>query len=89
MTENNHLCDLWEHTIAKIFKHDPKSELGLMLNEWVKFNKLENFNSLLNIPLMMLHHLVIYVISIKIVKFCIKHHCMNFSPKMVHTTSHG
>ena len=48
MTENNHLCDLWEHTIAKIFKHDPKSELGLMLNEWVKFNKLENFNSLLH-----------------------------------------
>ena len=48
MTENNHLCQLWEHTIAKIFKHDPKSELGLMLKEWVISNKLENFNSILN-----------------------------------------
>ena len=48
MTETSHLCDLWEHTIAKIFKHDPKSELGLMLKEWVIFNKLEVFNSILN-----------------------------------------
>ena len=48
MTENNHLCDLWEHTIAKVFKHDPKSELGLMLTEWVIFNRLDNFNSILN-----------------------------------------
>ena len=48
MTEINHLCQLWEHTIAKIFKHDPKSELGLMLKEWVISNKLENFNSILN-----------------------------------------
>ena len=48
MTESNHLCDLWEHTIVKIFKHDPKSELRLMLKQWVIFNKLDNFNSLLN-----------------------------------------
>ena len=48
MTESNHLCDLWQHTIAKSFKDDPKSELGLMLKEWVKFNKLENSNSILN-----------------------------------------
>ena len=48
MSESNHLCDLWEHAIAKRFKHDPKSELGLMLKEWVIFNKLENFNSILN-----------------------------------------
>ena len=48
MREPNHLCDLWEHTIAKGFKHDPKSELGLMLKEWVIFNKLVNFNSILN-----------------------------------------
>ena len=48
MTETNHLCDLWEHTIAKIFKHDPKSELGLMLKQWIIFNKLENFNSILS-----------------------------------------
>ena len=48
MTETIHLCDLWEHIIAKVFKHDPKSELGLTLKEWVIFNKLENFNSILN-----------------------------------------
>ena len=48
MTETNNLCDLWEHTIFKVFKHDPKSELGVMLKQWVIFNKLENFNSLLN-----------------------------------------
>ena len=48
MTETNHLYDLWEHTIAKIFKHDPKSELGLMLKQWVIFNKLQNTNSILN-----------------------------------------
>ena len=48
MTETHHLCDLWEHTIAEVFKHDPKSILGLMLKEWVIFNKLENFNSILN-----------------------------------------
>ena len=48
MSESNHLCDLWEHTIAEVFKHDSKSELGLMLKQWVIFNKLENFNSILN-----------------------------------------
>ena len=48
MTETNHLCDLWQHTIVKIFKHDPKSELGIMIKEWVIFNMLESFNSLLN-----------------------------------------
>ena len=48
MTETKHLCDLWQHTIVKIFNHDPKSELGIMIKEWVIFNKLENFNSLLN-----------------------------------------
>ena len=48
MTETNHLCHLWEHTIAKVFKHHSESELGLMLKEWIKCNKLENFNSILN-----------------------------------------
>ena len=48
MTETNHLCDLRQDTIAKIFKHDAKSELGLMLREWIIFNKLENSNSILN-----------------------------------------
>ena len=48
MKETIHLSDLWEHTITKNFKHNPKSELGLMIKEWVIFNKLENFYSLLN-----------------------------------------
>ena len=48
MTDSNHLCDLWEHTIVKVFKHDSKSQLGLMLKQWIIFNKLENFNSILN-----------------------------------------
>ena len=51
MTESNHLCDLWEHTIVKIFKHDSKSELGLLFKQWIIFNKLENFNSILNYPI--------------------------------------
>ena len=51
MTESNHLCDLWEHTIVKIFKHDSKSELGLMFKQWIIFNKLENLNSILNYPI--------------------------------------
>ena len=51
MSESNHLCDLWEYTIAKIFKHDSKSELRLMLKQWIIFNKLENFKSILNYPI--------------------------------------
>ena len=51
MTESNHLCHLWEHTIVKIFKHDSKSELGLMFKQWIIINKLENFNSILNYPI--------------------------------------
>ena len=42
------LSPIREHTIAKVFKHDSKSQLGLMLKQWKIFNKLENFNSILN-----------------------------------------
>ena len=48
MAESNHLCDLWQQTIVKVFKHDSKSQLGLMLKEWIKCIKLDNFNSILN-----------------------------------------
>ena len=51
MTESIHLSDLWEHTITKIFKDDPESELGIMFKQWIIFNKLENFNSILNYPI--------------------------------------
>ena len=47
MQETIHLSDLWEHTITKIFKHDAASELGIMITQWVIYNKLEDFNSLL------------------------------------------
>ena len=47
MEQTIHLSDLWEHTITKIFKHDPESELGIMIRQWVIYNKLEDFNSLL------------------------------------------
>ena len=40
--------NLWEHTITKLFKHDPESELDIMIKQWVIYNKLEDFNSLLN-----------------------------------------
>ena len=51
MMDTNHLCDLWEHTIVKIFKHDSKFKLGLMFKQWIIFNMLENFNSILNYPI--------------------------------------
>ena len=51
MTESIHLRGLWEHTIVKVFKHDSKSNLGLMFKQWIIFNKLENFNSILNCPI--------------------------------------
>ena len=37
MTDTNHLSDLWEHTIVKVFKYDSKSQLGLMLKQWIIF----------------------------------------------------
>ena len=48
MPEIPHLSDIWEHTITKIFKHDPKYEVGNLIREWVIFNKLEDFYSQLN-----------------------------------------
>ena len=48
MQQTIHLSDLWEHTISKIFKHDPESELDSMIRQWVIYNKLEDFNCLWN-----------------------------------------
>ena len=47
MQQTIHLSDLWEHTITRIFKHDAESELGIMIRQWVIYNKLEDINSLL------------------------------------------
>ena len=51
MSENIELSYLWGHTITKIFKDDPESELGIMFKQWIIFNKLDNFNSILNYPI--------------------------------------
>ena len=47
MSENIELSYVWDHTIMKILNHDIQSKIGNMIKEWVLFNKLEDFNSLL------------------------------------------
>ena len=47
MSENIELSYVWDHTIIKILNHDIQSKIGNMIKEWVVFNKLEDFNSLL------------------------------------------
>ena len=49
MSENIELSYVWDHTIMKILNHDIQSKIGVgnMIKEWVVFNKLEDFNSLL------------------------------------------
>ena len=47
MPENIELNYVWDHTISKILLHDLNSKMGNMTKEWVVFNKLQEFNSLL------------------------------------------
>ena len=47
MSENIELSYVWDHTIIKILNHDIQSKIGNMIKEWVVFNILEDFNSLL------------------------------------------
>ena len=47
MAENIELSCVWDHTIIKILNHDIQTKIGNMIKEWVIFNKLEDFNSLL------------------------------------------
>ena len=47
MSENIELSCVWDHTIIKILNHDIHSKMGNMIKEWVVFNELEDFNSLL------------------------------------------
>ena len=47
MSENIELSYVWDHTISKILLHDLNSKMGNMIEEWVVFKKLEDFNSLL------------------------------------------
>ena len=48
MQETILLSDLWEHTITTIFKFDHKYKVGHMIRQWVIYNRLEDFISLLN-----------------------------------------
>ena len=47
MSENIELSYVWDHTISKILLHDLNSKMEKMIKELVVFNKLEDFNSLL------------------------------------------
>ena len=47
MSENIELSYAWDHTIKRIINYDLKSKMGNMIKDWVVFNKLEDFNSLL------------------------------------------
>ena len=47
MSENIEFSYVWDRTISKILLHDLNSKMGNMIKEWVVFNKLEDFNSLL------------------------------------------
>ena len=47
MSENIELSYVWDHTIIKILNHDIQSKIENMIKEWVVFNELEDFNSLL------------------------------------------
>ena len=47
MAKNIELSCVWDHTIIKILNHDIQSKIGNMIKEWVVFNKLEDFNSML------------------------------------------
>ena len=47
MSENIELSYVWDRTIITILNHDIQSKMGNMIKEWVVFNKLEDFNSLL------------------------------------------
>ena len=47
MLESIEISYVWDHTISKILHHDLKTGIGNMIREWVIFNKLEDFNSLL------------------------------------------
>ena len=48
MSETIDLRYVWDHTITKILNYDLKSDMGIKRKEWVVFDKLQNFNSLMN-----------------------------------------
>ena len=48
MSKTIELSYVWDRTITKILNYNLKSEMGIKIKEWIVFNKLDDFNSLLN-----------------------------------------
>ena len=42
-----HLSTIWDHTLNEIFKHEKKTEVGIIMRSWVKHNKLQDVTDLL------------------------------------------
>ena len=72
MAENIELSCVWDHTIIKILNYDIQSKIGNMIKEWVVFNILEDFNSLLEYTDDDFTPSGNFVISMKMVKSCIE-----------------
>ena len=41
------LSPIWEHTLTEILNHGIKTEVGIIMRSWVKYNGLEDMNELL------------------------------------------
>ena len=41
------LSGIWEHTLTEILNHGNKTEVGIIMRSWVKYNGLEDMNELL------------------------------------------
>ena len=41
------LSPIWEHTLTEILIHGNKTEVGIIMRSWVKYNGLEDMNELL------------------------------------------
>ena len=41
------LSTIWEHTLTEILNHGNKTEMGIIMRSWVKYNNLEDMSDLL------------------------------------------
>ena len=55
-----HLNLTWEHTLAEILNHDPKSQMGIIMRAWVKDNDMETSTQCWPTPLISSLHLVLF-----------------------------
>ena len=47
MSAVSHLNLTWEHTLTEKLNHDPKTQMGTIVREWVKDNNMTHFISML------------------------------------------